>query len=76
MIAICNIGLLFVKQHTVVEEQLHLTATKCTAQELKELLQRAALDIALEANIGQYDSRRPGVQSKTPRTQDIVQDLR
>ena len=35
-----------------VEEQLHLAATMCRAQVLKEQLQRAALDIALEANVG------------------------
>ena len=37
------------KQHKAVEEQLHLAATTWTAQMLKEPLQRAALDIALEA---------------------------
>ena len=37
------------KQHKVVEEQLHLAATMWTAQMLKEPLQRAALDIALGA---------------------------
>ena len=46
-----------VKQHKVVEEQLHLAATKCTALKLKELLQRVALDIALEASVGQYGSK-------------------
>jgi len=38
-----------VKQHKGVEEQLHLAAIIMTAQILKEPLQRAALDIALEA---------------------------
>lgn len=52
------------KQHKVVEEQLHLAATKCTAQLLKELLQHAALVTAPEANIGWYTSRS---KSKTPR---------
>ena len=33
-----------VKQHKVVEEQLHLAATIWTAQMLKEPLQRAVLD--------------------------------
>ena len=42
----------YVKQHKVVEEQLHLAATICEAQVLEEQLQRSALDIALEANIG------------------------
>ena len=37
------------KQHKVVEEQLHLAATMWTSQMLKEPLQRAALDIALGA---------------------------
>jgi hypothetical protein len=37
------------KQHKVVEEQLHRVATMWTAQMLKEPLQRAALDIALGA---------------------------
>jgi hypothetical protein len=36
-----------VKQHNVVEEQLHLVATTWTTQMLKEPLQCAALDIAL-----------------------------
>jgi hypothetical protein len=36
-------------QHKVVEEQLHVVATMWTTQMLKELLQRAALDIALGA---------------------------
>ena len=40
-----------------MEEQLHFAATMCTAQVLKEQLQRAALDIALEANVGRYGSK-------------------
>jgi hypothetical protein len=36
-------------QQKVVEEQLHVAAIMWTAQMLKEPLQRAALDIALEA---------------------------
>lgn len=39
-----------------MEEQLHLNATKCTSLVLKELFQRVASDIALEANISQYGS--------------------
>ena len=40
---------MILKQHKTVEEQLHLAATTWTTQMLKEPLQRAALDIALEA---------------------------
>lgn len=38
----------FLKLHKIVEEELHLAATKMTAQVLKEPLQRAALDISLD----------------------------
>jgi hypothetical protein len=58
-----------VKQHNVVEEQLHRVATTWATQLLKEPLQRAALDIALGAGLSR-------VQSETLNTQDLVQDLK
>ena len=45
------------KQHKVVEEQFHLAATKCKTLVLKELFQRVAPDITLEAKIGRHGSR-------------------
>ena len=57
------------KQHKVVEEQLHLAATMWTAQVLKEPLQRAALDIAL-------GTRAAKSSVQTLNTQDLIQDLR
>ena len=57
------------KQHKVVEEQLHLAATMWTSQMLKEPLQRDALDIALGAR-----AAKSSIQ--TLNTQDLIQDLR
>ena len=56
------------KQHNVVEEQLHRVATTWTAQMLKEPLQRAVLDIALGAW-----AVKSSIQ--TLNTQDLIQDL-
>ena len=56
------------KQHKVVEEQLHLAATMWPAQMLKEPLQRAVLDIALGAW-----TAKSSIQ--TLNTQDLIQDL-
>ena len=56
------------KQHKVVEEQLHLAAIIWPAQMLKEPLQRAALDIALEAWAAESSIQ-------TLNTQDLIQDL-
>ena len=57
------------KQHKVVEEQLHLAATISTAQMFKEPLPRAAIDIALGAR-----AAKSSIQ--TLNTQDLIQDLR
>ena len=51
-----------------MEEQLHLAATIWPAQMLKEQLQHAALDIALEAG-----AAKSSVQ--THNTQDLIQNL-
>jgi len=56
------------KQHKVVEEQLHLAATIWTAQVLKEQLEHAALDIALGAW-----AAKSSIQ--TLNTNDLIQDL-